>query len=58
MLVGGEGAPQDDLDSCWGHLLAGSPIITLILEGTPASWVTYYDLDSCKGHLLIGANFF
>ena len=44
MLVEGERAPQNDLDSCRGHLLVGSPI--------------NYDFDSFRGNLLIGAKFF
>ena len=31
MLMEGEGAPQNDLDSCRGHLLARSPIMISIL---------------------------
>ena len=35
MFVEGEGSPQDDLDSCRGHLLVGSPImISILVEDT------------------------
>ena len=31
MLVEGEGASQNGLDSCRGHLLVGSPIMVVVL---------------------------
>ena len=33
MLVEGEGVPQNDLDTCKGYFLVGSPIMILILVG-------------------------
>ena len=33
MLVEGDGSRQNDLDSFWGHLPVGSPIMISILVG-------------------------
>ena len=55
MLVKGEGAPQNDLDSCREHLQVGCPIMISIFVRTLASWVSYYDLHSYRGYLLLGS---